>query len=160
MVGASLAADSDELIFITSDAQLLRFGSAAVRPQGVGAGGMSAINLSPRATVIFFGVVDPAAENVVATLSTSSATIAGVDPGRVKVSALTEFPTKGRATGGVRAHSFLKGEDTLTLAWAGEAPAVAVGSDGAVRQLPDSGAKRDASGVQLEGHVGSFGSAV
>ena len=160
VVGAAHAADSDELIFITSDARLLRFGSAAVRPQGVAAAGMSAINLSPHATVMFFGVVDPTAENVVATVSMSTATIAGVDPGRGKVSALMEFPTKGRATGGVRAHSFLKGEDALALAWAGEGPAVAVGSDGAVRQLPDAGAKRDASGVQLDALVGSLGSAV
>ena len=28
---------------------------------------------------------------------------------------------KGRATGGVRAHRFLKGEDTLVFAWAGPA---------------------------------------
>ena len=37
----------------------------------------------------------------------------------VKVSAYTEYPAKGRATGGVRCHRFLKGEDALVLAWAG-----------------------------------------
>ena len=30
-----------------------------------------------------------------------------------------EYPAKGRATGGVRRHRFLKGEDGLVLAWAG-----------------------------------------
>jgi DNA gyrase subunit A len=60
----------------------------------------------------------------------------------------------------VRAHSFLKGEDVLAVAWAGTAPAYAVGSDGAVRALPDAGARRDASGTPLDGAVGSIGSSI
>jgi DNA gyrase subunit A len=115
------------------------------------------MNLGAKVTVIFFGAVDPNAEVVVATVSTSVATIAGADPGRAKVSALAEFPGKGRATGGVRAHSFLKGEDVLALAWAGAAPALAVGADGSQRQLPEPGAKRDASGTPLDNVIGSIG---
>jgi DNA gyrase subunit A len=160
IAGVSQGTDADELVFVTSDAQLLRFGAATVRPQGVSAAGMAGINLGAKATVIFFGAIDPGVENVVATLSTSTATIAGADPGRGKVSAIAEFPAKGRATGGVRAHSFLKGEDVLGLAWVGPAPALAVGADGAVRTLPDSGAKRDASGTPLDGVIGSIGEAV
>jgi DNA gyrase subunit A len=156
----SQGTDADELVFVTSDAQLLRFGAASVRPQGVSAAGMAGINLGAKATVLFFGALDPSAENVVATVSTSTATIAGADPGRAKVSAISEFPGKGRATGGVRAHSFLKGEDVLGLAWAGSAPAIAVGTDGSVRQLPEAGAKRDASGTPLDGVIGSIGTAV
>jgi DNA gyrase subunit A len=157
VVGVSQGTDAAELVFITSDAQLLHFSATAVRPQGASAGGMAGINLGTKATVIFFGAVDPDAEVVVATVSSSTGTIAGVDPGRAKVSALSEFPGKGRATGGVRAHSFLKGEDVLALAWAGAAPAVAVGADGAARTLPESGAKRDASGAVLDGVIGSIG---
>jgi DNA gyrase subunit A len=115
------------------------------------------MNLSTKATVIFFGVVRPEADAVVTTISSSLATIAGTDPGRAKVSALTEFPGKGRASGGVRAHSFLKGEDLLVLAWIGEAPALAVGADGSVRQLPETLSKRDASGTSLDAVVGSIG---
>jgi DNA gyrase subunit A len=160
IAGVSQGNDTDELVFVTSDAQLLHFGAAAVRPQGVSAAGMAGINLSAKASVLFFGALDPDAENVVATVSTSTATIAGADPGRAKVSAFSEFPGKGRATGGVRAHSFLKGEDVLGLAWVGPAPALAVGTDGAVRQLPEPGAKRDASGTVLDGVVGSIGESV
>lgn len=160
IVGAKQSGEADELLFITSDAQLLHFAASAVRPQGRTAGGMAGINLGAKAEVIFFGSVDPAADPVVATVSTSTATIAGTDPGRAKVSLLSEFPGKGRATGGVRAHSFLKGEDLLATGWAGPAPALAVGTDGSVRPLPDAGAKRDASGTPLDGIVGSIGTSI
>jgi DNA gyrase subunit A len=160
VVGARQSADGDNLLFVTSDAQLLHFPAASVRPQGRSAGGMAGINLGAKAEVTFFGAVDPAAEIVVATVSTSTSTIAGTDPGRAKVSLLSEFPGKGRATGGVRAHSFLKGEDVLSLAWAGPGPAHAVGTDGAVRSLPQPGAKRDASGSPLDGVVGSIGTSL
>ena len=160
VVGVRQSAETDKLLFVTSDAQLLHFPASSVRPQGRSAGGMAGINLDSKATVIFFGAVDPGSEVVVATVSSSSATIAGMETGRAKVSALSEFPGKGRATGGVRAHSLLKGEDQLTVAWAGTAPALAVGPDGAVRSLPDAGARRDASGTALDGFVGSIGSPI
>jgi DNA gyrase subunit A len=35
-----------------------------------------------------------------------------------------------------------------------------VGPDGSVRQLPDAGAKRDASGTPLDSVVGSIGSPI
>ncbi|MEX1080225.1 MAG: DNA topoisomerase IV subunit A [Homoserinimonas sp.] len=157
VVGACSSPEDAELIFITSEAQLLRFPGSSVRPQGRSAGGMAGIKLSASAEVIFFGTASPAEDSVVVTISTSAATIAGTDPGRAKVSLLTEFPAKGRATGGVRAHSFLKGEDLLSVAWAGRAPALAVGADGASRALPEAGARRDASGTPLDAVVGSIG---
>lgn len=157
VVGVSQGGDEDEFVFVTSEAQLLRFSAAAVRPQGAGAGGMAGINLGAKASVIFFASVDPTADVVVATVSGSSLVLPGTDPGRAKVSSLSEFPPKGRATGGVRAHSLLKGEDQLPLAWVGPAPALAVGSDGSARQLPDAGAKRDASGMPLDAVIGSIG---
>ena len=160
LVGVAQGPDSDDLVFVSSDAQLLHFGAASVRPQGPSAAGMAGMNLGAKAGVVFFGAVDPGSDVVVATISSSSATIAGADPGRAKVSALSEFPAKGRATGGVRAHSFLKGEDVLALAWAGTAPALAVGADGSLRQLPDSGAKRDASGTPVDSVIGSIGHAL
>jgi DNA gyrase subunit A len=157
VVGIAPAPDGSEFVFVTSDAQLLRFFASTVRPQGASAGGMAGINLSSGADVLFFGAVDAASDVVVVTVSGSSAALAGTDPGRAKVSALDEFPAKGRATGGVRAHSFLKGEDHLAVAWAGPAPAHALGPDGALRQLPEAGAKRDASGTLLEAAVTSIG---
>ncbi len=156
VVGVAHAADGAELVFVASDAQLLHFPASQVRPQGTAAGGMAGINLSAKATAIFFGAVDPA-DAVVVTISTPTETLPGTDPGRGKVSLFAEFPGKGRATGGVRSHSFLKGESALALAWVGPAPALAVASDGAPRILPEAGAKRDASGNPLEAVVGSIG---
>ena len=61
VVGAvQLASEDQDLVFITSDAQLLRFGASAVRPQGRAAAGMAGIRLSARASVIWFGAVTPA----------------------------------------------------------------------------------------------------
>jgi len=188
VVGISQGSDDEELVFVTSDARLLRFSATAVRPQGVAAGGMAGIKLSAGASVLFFGSVsaegldgagDDAADDgtagdgtaaagtepgsagiaeaIVVTLSAPTNALPGTDAGRAKATPLREFPAKGRATGGVRAHAFLKGEDELTLAWVGPAPALAVGPDGAARTLPEAGAKRDASGTPLDAVIGSIG---
>lgn len=157
LVGAAHSSDGDELTFITSNAQLLHFAASSVRPQGLTAGGMAGIRVDAGTSVIFFDAVDPGSDPVAVTVSGSSATIAGTDPGRAKVSEFDQFPAKGRGTGGVRAHSLLKGEDVLSLGWVGAAPATAVAPDGVVRQLPTELTKRDASGTPLESVIGSIG---
>ena len=157
VVGVAQGSDAEEFVFVTSDAQLLHFPASAVRPQGVAAGGMAGINLGAGAFAIFFASVDAGADVVVATISTPAETLLGADPGRAKVSRFAEFTGKGRATGGVRAHTFLKGEVSLALAWVGQGPPLAVGADGAARTLPESGAKRDASGSPLDAVIGSIG---
>src|SRR5699024_3114058 len=45
VVAAAPARDEDELVFVSSDAQLLHFSASAVRPQGRSAGGMSGMKL-------------------------------------------------------------------------------------------------------------------
>ncbi|MEJ1087448.1 DNA topoisomerase IV subunit A [Microbacterium sp. Mu-80] len=159
VVGAAPAPDDAALVFVTSDAQLLHFSAANVRPQGAAAGGMAGVKLASDAEVISFTVVSSPEEAVVVTVSGSEGTLAGADAGRAKISAFAEFPGKGRATGGVRAHAFLKGEDRLRLAWVGLEPR-AIGTDGAVRQLPESAAKRDGSGQPLDAVIGSIGTAI
>ncbi|MEY4742699.1 MAG: hypothetical protein RIR34_38 [Actinomycetota bacterium] len=156
VVGAAVATDNDELVFVTSDAQLLHFGAANVRPQGRPAGGMAGINLDERAQVIFFGVIGDQESAVVITAANASDVIPGTDPGSAKVSSLSEFPGKGRATGGVRAQRFIRSEDQLYFAWAGSAPA-ALALDGRPMELPDELAKRDASGSLLANVIGSVG---
>ncbi len=159
VVGAAAAPDDSELVFITSDAQLLRFGAGAVRPQGRAAGGMAGVRVNDGERVVAFTALTPTEDAVVVTVAGASTALAGTDAGTGKVSAFAEFPAKGRATGGVRAQRFLKGEDTLTVAWVGVEPR-AVAADGAARPLPDAGAKRDASGQPLDAAIGVVGTAV
>ena len=68
-------------------------------------------------------------------------------PAVVKVTPFAEYPGKGRATGGVRCHRFLKGEDVLLLGWAGPAPAYAAAASGAPVDLPPADGRRDGSGI-------------
>ncbi|HET7800520.1 MAG TPA: DNA topoisomerase IV subunit A [Humibacillus xanthopallidus] len=148
VVGAAVADRDDlDLVFVTSDAQLLRFAARSVRPQGRTAGGMAGIKLAPGAAVAFFGVADPAREGVVVTSSGSSDALPGTQGGSLKVTPYAEYPPKGRATGGVRCHRFLKGEDTLVLAFAGNTPAKAAAANGVAIELPPADGRRDGSGV-------------
>jgi DNA gyrase subunit A len=170
VVGAVQLADEDsELVFITTDAQLLRFPASSVRPQGRGAGGMAGIRLAPRASVIWFGAVDPAA-GVQEAASDGSASgpvvvtvagIAGALPGAmaatVKVTPFAEFPAKGRATGGVRCHRLLKGEDALVLAWAGPGPARGATAAGTPVELPPPAGRRDGSGERVRQPLAAVG---
>ena len=149
LVGAvELTSTDTELVFIASDAQLLHFPAAAVRPQGRSGAGIAGIKLAPGEQAVFFGVVrtDPAG-SVVVTVSGTSSALPGTDAGSVKVTPLSEYPGKGRATGGVRCHRFLKGEDTLLLGWAGRAPAQAAANSGSPVDLPAADGRRDGSGV-------------
>jgi DNA gyrase subunit A len=148
VVGAvELRRGDEELVFITTDGQLLHFGAATVRPQGRPAGGMAGVKLAAGQRVVAFTAVSPTAENVVVTISGSSASLPGTEPGSVKVTPFAEYPAKGRATGGVRCHRFLKGEDELILAWAGPAPARAASGSGVPVDLPPATGKRDGSGT-------------
>jgi DNA gyrase subunit A len=155
VVGAvQLASEDQDLVFITSDAQLLRFGAAAVRPQGRAAGGMAGIRLASGASVIWFGAVTPAgatdpAGPVVVTAAGSSGALPGTAAVTVKVTPYAEYPAKGRATGGVRCHRFLKGEDSLVLAWAGPAPARGATEAGVPVDLPPAEGRRDGSGDRV-----------
>jgi DNA gyrase subunit A len=61
VIGAAyLTGDDADLVFITSDAQLLRFSATSVRPQGRPAAGMAGVRLSDGASAIWFGAIGPA----------------------------------------------------------------------------------------------------
>jgi DNA gyrase subunit A len=170
VVGAVQLADEDqELTFITSDAQLLRFPASSVRPQGRAASGMAGIRLAPRASVIWFGTVDPAAGvqdaatagpaagPVVVTVAGVAGALPGTMAATVKVTPFAEFPPKGRATSGVRCHRFLKGEDALVLAWAGPGPARGATEAGTPVELPPPVGRRDGSGERVRHPLAAIG---
>lgn len=165
VVFAAVAEDDDRLVFISSDSSLLTFEAKNVRPQGRTAGGMAGIKLAEGARVAAFNVV-PAGkvawtyeegENgltsgsgaVVLTVAGDSDALPGTENGAAKVTPLEMYPTKGRATGGVRSQRFLKGQNTLILAWAGLYPLHASTSAGSPVELPKPDMRRDGSGVDL-----------
>lgn len=150
VVGAvELRTGEEDLVFVTDDAQLLRYPAGQVRPQGRPAGGMAGIKLTAGAKVISFTAVDPAADAVVLTVAGAAGTLLGASETTAKLTPFDQYPRKGRATGGVRCQRFLKGEDCLVLAWAGPAPALAAGANGTPVELPEPDPRRDGSGTPL-----------
>ena len=165
VVFAAVAEDDDRLVFVSSDSSLLTFDAKNVRPQGRTAGGMAGIKLAEGAHVMAFNVV-PAGkvawtyeegENgltsgagaVVLTVAGDEDALPGTENGAAKVTPLEMYPTKGRATGGVRSQRFLKGQNTLILAWVGPYPLHASTSAGSPVELPKPDMRRDGSGVDL-----------
>jgi DNA gyrase subunit A len=160
VVGAvELRDGEEELVFFTSTADLLRFPASAVRPQGRAGGGIAGVKLGKGATVVAFSAVQLAGgdtlfdEPVVVTAGGLPPEGRAKGPGlvsTVKVTPLSEYPRKGRATGGVRCQRLLSGEAMLVLGWAGPAPAWAAGAGGEPVELPTSYGKRDGSGTPVE----------
>jgi DNA gyrase subunit A len=155
VIGAAPAADADDLVFITTDAQLLRLPARSVRPQGRAAGGMAGIKLGPEATVLAFTAIGRGLKEtaLVATVATGAE-----GPDSAKVTPFSAFPAKGRATGGVRCQRFTKGQDHLVLGWAGPPPALACGAEGFPRTLPAIEPRRDATGTALGASLFALGS--
>ncbi|MFG3379574.1 DNA topoisomerase (ATP-hydrolyzing) subunit A [Streptomyces sp. NPDC047999] len=150
--GTELRTGEEDLVFIASDAQLLRYPASQVRPQGRAAGGMAGIKLAQGSSVVSFTAVDPASDAVVFTVAGSQGTLDD-GPTTAKLTPFDQYPRKGRATGGVRCQRFLKGEDLLVLAWAGAAPARAAQKNGSPAQLPEPDSRRDGSGTPLTSPV-------
>lgn len=159
LVGASASQDDHELIFITNDAQLLRFDASLVRPLGRGAAGMAGIKLAENARAIYFASVPISKDTVVLTAANNSESLGAVDSGSLKMSKIEEFPAKGRATGGVRAHKFIRDENQLYFAYVGELPVLACASAGKPLEIESKLAKRDASGTPLSATILSAGRA-
>ena len=149
-------AESAHLVFVSSDAQLLHFPATAVRPQGRAAGGMVGMRLYEGSQVIAFGAVSPD-HAVVVTHAGNSDALPGTDAGSIKVTALAEYPVKGRATTGVRAHKFRANEDQLINAWVGTRPVRASSSSGTPLELPAEDRRRDGTGAPMSSPIATLG---
>ena len=151
VVGAvELTTGEEDLVFVTTDAQLLKYSAALVRPQGCPAGGVAGITLADDQEVLFFGAVDPLRDGLVVSVATTDDALPGVAASSAKATPYALYPSKGRATGGVRCHRFLKGESRLDAAWVVNAPAYASAENGAPLALPPVDERRDGSGVSLD----------
>jgi DNA gyrase subunit A len=159
VVGAAyLPDDQAELVFVTTDAQLLRFPASAVRPQGRQAAGMAGVRLSDGASALWFSAVPTgSADAVLVTEAGRSGQLPGTGGASIKVTPFTEYPPKGRATGGVRCQRFLKGEDGLILAWIGAPPILAATDSGVMVNLAEMQGRRDGSGTALTRQLSRIG---
>ena len=155
VIGAGNAGDSDELVFVTAEAQLLHFAASAVRPQGRAAAGMAGINCDEGVDVLHFSVAVADAE--VITVAGTRNALPGADPGTIKRTPLALYPGKGRATGGVRCHGFRKGEDHLSFAAVVSPNARLAGPSGAPVDAPELSERRDGTGAALQDVVVAAG---
>ncbi len=138
VVGAvELTSEDHDLVFITSDAQLLRYPATNVRPQGRPAGGMAGIRIEPGAKVIWFGALDPNRESCVVTIAGSSTALPGTQIGGGKISDYAEFPAKGRATAVSAPSGSSRAKTCSCWPGPGPSPAKAVSSVGKPVPLPD-----------------------
>lgn len=173
VLAAAEARDEDRLVFVSTDSSLLTFEAKNVRPQGRTAGGMAGIRLSEGCSVAAFAVVPDgkvtwnyeegenglfsASGAVVLTVAGDSEALPGTENGAAKVTPLEMYPTKGRGTGGVRSQRFLKGQDTLILAFVGAYPLHASTQSGAPVELPKPDMRRDGSGTDLSAPIAVVG---
>lgn len=130
-----LTAADQQVAFVTSDGKLLTFAVDGVRPQGRSGAGVAGVKLADGAEVVAFGVDGDDVHVSVLT-----------DGGNIKTTPLAVYPTKGRATGGVRVISMLKVDTQLTSAAIAPGGHLGLDDNGAAIPLPDVNAKRDASG--------------
>ena len=165
VVGAvELTDGNEELVFFASTGDLLRFPADAVRPQGRPASGMAGMKLDAGAYLVGFCAVSLSGDNlfdepVVVTAGGLPPEGRSKGPGTassVKVTPLSEYPRKGRATGGVRCQRLLSGEAVLVLGWAGSSPWAAAANGDPV-ELPPVTDKRDGSGTPLEKPLSAVG---
>jgi DNA gyrase subunit A len=152
VVGVAPSNEDSELVFITSEANLLAFPASSVRPQGLPASGMAGMNISS-GRAIFFGVAGH--DSVVVTVSNSSMALGGTDAGSVKLTQLDSYPRKGRGAMGVRCHKFLKGEDQLYFASLAMANPTLLDLDEKPIAAPAVDQRRDGSGTAASDYVDS-----
>lgn len=173
VLAAAEARNEDRLVFVSTDSSLLTFEAKNVRPQGRTAGGMAGIRLAEGCSVAAFAVVPDgkvtwnyeegenglfsASGAVVLTVAGDSEALPGTENGAAKVTPLEMYPTKGRGTGGVRSQRFLKGQDTLILAFVGAYPLHASTQSGAPVELPKPDMRRDGSGTDLSAPIAVVG---
>ena len=157
LVGFDRCSDEADLVFISSDAQLLRTPAAKVRPQGRTAGGMAGMKLNAGAEALGFWVVEAPIDAVVVTVAAALGALPGTGQTTVKVTPFECYPSKGRGGQGVRCQRFLRGEDRLDIAWVGTKPARAASADGSPVELPAEDERRDGSGVPITFAIASIG---
>lgn len=133
-----ISGDNQQFIFVTSNANLLKFPVSSVNSQGRTSAGVAGIKLVKDAKIVGGFVSD---ESDILVTNTGKS---------IKVTPLSEYPAKGRGTQGVRCHKLLAGESSLIGAYVGNNPK----RTDKKTALPKP-AGRDASGTKQNGLAGA-----
>jgi DNA gyrase subunit A len=139
-----------EVALITTDSSLLRFPAEKVSRQGFTGGGVAGIKLGEDTHVL--------AATLLTSLEVEKAVVVTSTGQSVKVSPFNLYPPKGRATGGVRSHRFVKGEESLSAAGIVVDPVV-VDDSGSKIELPAVDSKRDNAGTKMDVKIDFIGCA-
>lgn len=155
VVAAGFGGDDGTFVLISSAAQLLRTPANKVRPQGRSGQGICGMKLGDDDRVISAALIsaDALESSLVVTVAGIATSTPGSGQTSAKVTALLQYPQKGRAGQGVRCQRFLKGESRLSLAAVTATPPRALTKDGSPVPLPEVTEKRDASGSALKRQI-------
>lgn len=126
---------------VTSDSYALLYPAKSVRSSGVGSGGVKSHSLREGGEVIEFALVDSDTDPTISVVSLSNK--------KIKLTPVSTIPSKGRGTGGVVLHKFLKGETHLVDAFVGRSHRIVVNELGTQVAAPPATA-RAASGTDFD----------
>lgn len=144
IVGARWVEDIDnyEFAFIAKNTtHLLTFPASKVRPTGLSSAGMAGQKLVDGDEVSSFSVISSSEKETALVITHTGRS--------VKATPFVLYPGKGRGTGGVRSHKYLKGETTLALSTV-SGSGVMFTADGKQVPLPKIDTRRDGSGVVVK----------
>lgn len=136
-----------DTVFVSSDAQLIRFATEGVSSKGIAAGTVRGMSLGGDATVVHFGLFDHREPAFVVTVS---------DGGSVKVSDVHTYPVVNRGGKGVRGMNLRKNESGVTAACVSKVLPIGVSHGGSIVRYPVEVVKRDASGSPTETVIERF----
>jgi DNA gyrase subunit A len=140
LISVSRCLSEDEIVCISSDAQLLRMRAAQVRPQGRSAAGMAGMRLRAGSQIVAAAAVSDPSTSGVALVT---------DALNAKWSPLSDYPLLGRATSGVRAMAMKKADTNVANAFIGLTPPMLVSLKNKITAFPWTPSKRDASGSPI-----------
>lgn len=133
-----------DFVFITSDSSLLTFPADKVRPQGaLTAGGVAGIKVAPGEEVLDFSVVSAEEKE-------SALVVSVTDAGNAKFTPYRLYPSKGRATGGVRSIKLLRTDSKVVYSTVAVDPVLVTADGTKLAPLPTD-TRRDGSGKPLGG---------
>jgi DNA gyrase subunit A len=122
LLNVFLTTGENEILLVTAEGQAIRFSETEVRPTGMGAGGMRGIKLAGQRDRV-----------VGATIAVDKQQVWVItDEGLAKSTPMSEYPTQGRAGGGVITMTLAAGAGGLAAACVGKA-------DEAIVVLTDKG---------------------